>query len=177
ELDAACLFHTVLGDDARAITLLEYAAARAPTTAPVDRRVLDELIRLYENAGQWPEAARSRRTRLRFFTDASTQVYELKRLATIEERLGSVDKAISDIERALEIDPADTTLVEELDRLLANAGRDEHRIALWHAESQRLEDVAKRAKALSKAAHLAELLGRHDEALRHLRAAWVAAPG
>src|SRR6185369_5882633 len=59
----------------------------------------------------------------------------------------------------------------------ANAGRDEHRIALWHAEAQRLEDVAKRAKALSKAAHLAELLGRHDEALRHLRAACVAAPG
>src|SRR5262249_12473266 len=70
ELDAACLFHTVLGDDARAITLLEYAAARAPTTASVDRRVLDELIRLYKTAGQWPEAARPRRTRLRFFADA-----------------------------------------------------------------------------------------------------------
>ncbi|MBX3262830.1 MAG: hypothetical protein KF782_24335 [Labilithrix sp.] len=177
ELDAATLAHTLLGDDAKAIALLEHAAARAPTTPSVDRRVLDDLVRLYETSGQWPEAARTRRSRLRFFNDAATQVYELRRLSAIEERLGNLDSAIGDVERALEIDPDDATLVEELDRLLSLAGKDDVRIALWHGEAQRSEEGSKRARALAKAAQLAELIGRHDEALRHLRAAWVAAPG
>jgi len=177
ELDAACITHTLLGDDARAIALLERAAARAPTTPSVDRRVLDELVRLYEISAQFPESARSRRARLRFFTDASALVYELRRLSSIEERLGNMEAAIGDIERALSLDPEDATLVEELDRLLAAAGKDDERIALWHNEAQRAEDGTKRARALGKAAQLAESLGRHDDALRHLRAAWVAAPG
>jgi cellulose synthase operon protein C len=177
ELDAACLFHTVLGDEARAITLLEQAAARAPTTSSVDRRVLDDLVRLYESSGQWPEATRTRRARLSYFTDAASQVYELKRLASIEEKLGNVDAAIHDIERALSIDYDDTTLASELDRLLAFAGHEEERVSLWHSEAQRAEEGAKRARALAKAAQIAETLGRHEEALRHLRAAWVAAPG
>lgn len=177
ELDAACLFHTLLGDDARAIALLEHAAARAPTTPSVDRRVLDDLVQLYETSGQWPEAARSRRSRLRFFTDASSQIYELRRLAAIEERLGNVGAAIGDVTQALEVNPGDPTLVEELDRLLALAGRDDERIGLWHGEATRTEEGAKRARSLAKAAQLAEGLGRPAEALRHLRAAWVAAPG
>ena len=177
ELDAACITHTLLGDDARAVDLLERAAARAPTTPSVDRRVLDELVLLYEASNQWPEAARSRRSRVRFFTDATALVYELRRLSSIEERLGNMENAIGDVERALALDPDDTTLVEELDRLLSAAGKDDERIALWHNEAQRAEDNTKRARALGRAAQLAENLGRHDEALRHLRAAWVAAPG
>jgi cellulose synthase operon protein C len=177
ELDAACITHTLLGDDARAIDFLERAAARAPTTPSVDRRVLDDLVRLYEASTQWPEAARSRRLRLRFFTDATALVYELRRLSSIEERLGNMEAAIGDIERALSLDPDDATMVEELDRLLSAAGKDDERIALWHNEAQRTEDNTKRARALGRAAQLAENLGRHDDALRHLRAAWVAAPG
>ncbi len=177
ELDAACMMHTLLGDEGRAIALLEHAAARAPTTPSVDRRVLDELVRLYEKSAQWPEAARARRARLRFFEDAAAQVYELRRLASIEERLGNLENAIGDVERALSIDVEDATLVDELDRLLTIAGKDDERIALWHGEATRTEDGTKRAKALAKAAQLAESQGRHDEALRHLRAAWVAAPG
>ena len=177
ELDSACITHTLLGDDARAIDLLERAAARAPTTPSVDRRVLDDLVRLYEASAQWPEAARSRRARLRFFTDATALVYELRRLSSIDERLGNMEAAIGDIERALSLDPEDATLVDELDRLLSAAGKDDERIALWHNEAQRAEDNTKRARALARAAQLAENLGRHDDALRHLRAAWVAAPG
>jgi tetratricopeptide (TPR) repeat protein len=177
ELDAATLAHTMFGDDAKAIGLLEQAAARAPTTPSVDRRVLDDLVRLYEASGQWLEAARTRRSRLPFFTDASTQVYEWRRLASIEERLGSLENAIGDIEHALAIDPDDVTLIDELDRLLSTAGKDAERIVLWHGEAQRAEEGPKRARALAKAAQLAEVVGHHDEALRHLRAAWVAAPG
>ncbi|AKV01095.1 TPR domain protein, putative component of TonB system [Labilithrix luteola] len=177
ELDAACIAHTLLGDDVGAIALLERAAARAPTTPLVDRRVLDDLVRLYERAGQWHEAARSRRARLRFFNEAPALVYELRRLATVEERLGNLDRAITEVERAIGLDPEDTTHIDELDRLLAAANKDDERIALWHGEAQRVEEGSKRARSLAKAAQLAETLGRHEEALRHLRAAWVAAPG
>jgi len=177
ELDAACIAHTRLNDDARAMSLLEQAAARAPTTPLVDRRVLDDLVRLYEHAGQWPEASRTRRLRLRFFTDASALAYELERLANIEERLGHVDLAIDDVRRALSFDPHDATLVGELDRLLAAAGNDSDRIALWLGEAEREEDGPKRARTLCLAAKLCTNSDRRDEALRHLRAAWVAAPG
>ncbi|HVJ90862.1 MAG TPA: hypothetical protein VM580_13750, partial [Labilithrix sp.] len=177
ELDAATLAHSVLDDDATAVALLESAAARAPTTPSVDRRVLDDLVRLYEVSGQWPEAARTRRNRLRFFTDVSAQTYELVRLSAIEEKLGNLDNATADVLRALELDPGDATLVDEVDRLLAASGKDDERIALWHREAQRAEEGPKRARALAKAAHLAEGRGQLDEAIRHLRAAWVAAPG
>lgn len=177
ELDAACIIHASLGDDARSIALLERAAARAPTSPAVDRRVLDELVRLYEAQNQWHEAARSRRTRLRFFAEPSALVFELGRLAGIEERLGNIGPAIADVERALSLDADDPRLLEELDRLLAMAGRNEDRVALWHGESQRTTDTTKRGKSLSRAAQLAEGLGRPDEALRHLRAAQVANPG
>lgn len=177
ELDAACIAHASLEDDARAIALLERAAARAPTTPSVDRRVLDELVRLHETQAEWHEAARARRTRLRFFAEPSALVFELRRLATIEERLGNLGAAIADVERALALDAEDPTLLEELDRLLAQDGREEERVALWHGESQRTTDPTKRGKALARAAQLAEALGRPDEALRHLRAAQVAIPG
>ncbi len=177
ELDAATLTHTLLRNDAKAIALLEQAAARAPTATSVDRRVLDDLIRLYESSGQWLEAARTRRARLPYFNDATTQIYEWRRLAAIEEKLGNVEQAIADVEQTLAIDPDDAVLIEELDRLLALAGKHDDRVTLWHGEAQRAEDGTKRARALAKAAQLTEALGQHDDAVRHLRAAWVAAPG
>jgi cellulose synthase operon protein C len=177
ELDAACITHVTLGDDTVAITLLERAAARAPTTPSVDRRALDELVRIYELSAQWPEAARSRRSRLRFFAEPPALVYELRQLATIEEKLGNVDVAIGDIERAIGLDPEDATLIEDLDRLLSMAGKDSERVALWIGEAQRADDGAKRARALGRAAQISEGLGLLDDALRQLRAAWVAAPG
>lgn len=177
ELDAALLIDALGGDDAQKIALLERAAAHAPTSPDVDRRVLDELVRIYEAAGKWAEAARSRRARLRFFTDSATQVYELKRLATIEERLGNVNIAIHDVERAALVAPDDITLAPELDRLFAAAGDHSARIALWHDTAQNEEDGLKRARLLAKAARIADEAGRREEAIRHLRAAAVAAPG
>jgi len=92
-------------------------------------------------------------------------------------RKNGLDIAIGDVHQAMMIDPEDPTLLEDLDRLLGASGKDDERIQLWHAEAHRLEEGAKRAKALSKAANLAESIGRHDEALAALRSAWVAAPG
>jgi tetratricopeptide (TPR) repeat protein len=178
ELDAACIVEQRLGDPQRAIVLLTRAAERAPTASYVDRRVLDELTRLHERIGEWPHAARARRARLRFLADPLVLAFELRTLARIDERLGQFDSAIEHTRAALNIDPDDAIVLEALDRLLATTGMHEQRIALWVNESQRVEDGPKRARALTKAAQIAEAnLEKRGEALEHLRAAWVASPG
>lgn len=178
ELDAASVASERLGDPGRAIALLERAAARAPTVPSVDRRVLDDLVRLRELRGEWGQASRARRARLRFVTDPPLVAEELRALATIAERLGDSDAAMNDVQRALAIDGKDPTLVETLDGLLASADKDEQRVALWLSEAARTEEGPKRARALTRAAHIAEHeLGRPADAIRHLRGAWVASPG
>jgi tetratricopeptide (TPR) repeat protein len=178
ELEAATLAAFRLADPKRAAMLLERAAGRAPTTPSVDRRVLDDLVRLRESEGQWADAARARRARLRFLTDPAFLAHELRALATTAERIGDLDAAISDVQRALSLDTTDVTLVENLDRLLAAAGKDEQRVALWLTEAARTDEGPKRARSLVRAASLCEQkLGRTADAIRHLRTAWTAAPG
>jgi tetratricopeptide (TPR) repeat protein len=178
ELDAACIANERLGDPGRAIALLERAASRAPTSAVVDWRILDDLVRLRELRGEWGQAARARRDRLRFVSDPLIVAQELRTLATMAERLGDLDAATADIQAAIGLDGTDPTLVEALDRLLASAGKDEQRSALWLTEAARAEEGPKRARALVRAAHIAEqALGRPADAVRHLRSAWVSAPG
>jgi tetratricopeptide (TPR) repeat protein len=178
ELDAALLVSMRLGDGARAATLLEKAAGRAPTSHAVDLRVLDELVRLREAASEWALADRARRARLRFVGDPAALAHELRALAVIAERQGDIPQAIADIQRAMAASPADASLVEMLDRLLTHAEKHDARVQLWVTEAARNDDGIKRARALSRAAQIAEVaLGRPDEAIRHLRAAWVSAPG
>lgn len=176
EYEAAALSRTALGDDARAIELLEHAASKVPANSALERRILDELVHLYEISAQYPELARARRARLPFFTDPTAIVYELRRISSIEERLGNIDEAISAIRRALSVKD-DPLVVEELDRLLQVAGKSEERIALWHDVAQRAKSAVSRARALDRAAQLAERIGDYEGARHHLRAAWVAAPG
>ena len=178
ELDAACIANDRLGDPGRAISLLERAAERGPTVPNVDRRILDDLVRLREARGEWGQAARARRARLRFITDPPIVAQELRALAAIAERLGEHETAMIDVQRALAIDGTDPTLVETLDRLLASENKHDQRASLWLSEAARTEEGPKRARALMRAAHIAEhILGRPADAVRHLRAAWVAQPG
>ena len=160
ELDAALLAHLQLRDDARAILLLERAAQRAPTTPAIDRRVLDELVTLHEAANEWLEAGRARRARLQFISEPSTLAFELRALAMIGERIGDVAQAISDVHRAMAVDATDPTLVELLDRLLDQANKPEQRVALWLTEAARTEEGPRRARALTKAARLTEIVLR-----------------
>jgi len=177
ELDAAAIQATRLGDRAAACALLERATTRAPTTPNVDRRVLDELVRLYELDGRWSEAARARRARIRFITDPAAIAYELRALAATAERNGDLETAIADVQRALAVDASDPTLVETLDRLLTTTGKHDQRVATWLQEAARTEDAPKRARALARAAQICDDLGRPADAVRHLRSAWIAAPG
>lgn len=178
ELDAACCARDRLGDAPRAIALLERAARRAPTVPSVDRRVLDELVRLYEEASEWPAAARARRARLPHVAQPRARAFELRALAAIAESSGDLDTAISDARAAATADPADGTLVDLLDRLFDATGQQEERVALWVTDATRTDEPVRRTKALVRAARVAdERLARPAEAVRHLRSAWVAAPG
>jgi tetratricopeptide (TPR) repeat protein len=177
ELEAAAIAAWRLDDRRRACALLERAAARAPTAPSVDRRALDELVRLNELDSRWVDAARARRARLRFITDPTAITYELRALAAAAENDGDVDAAIADIQRALDVDASDPTLIEALDRLLTTAGKSEMRIATWLQEAARTEDPVLRARTLERAAKICVEIGRKEDAIRHLRSAWVAAPG
>jgi Tfp pilus assembly protein PilF len=177
ELDAAMIATWRLGEGPRARVLLERAAARGPTSSSVDRRVLDELIRLAEAEARWADAARARRARLRFVAEPTALAYELAALAAIAEREGEIDTAIADVQRALAADNADSALVDWLDRLLRAANKPEQRVATWLQEAARTPDSARQARALARAGRVCEEIGRPADALRHLRAAWVAHPG
>jgi tetratricopeptide (TPR) repeat protein len=177
ELDAAAIAAVRLADRVHACALLEQAAARAPTAAGVDRRVLDELVRLYEIEGRWPDAARARRARIRFLSDPATVAYELRSLAIEAEKGGDLEAAIADVQRALVVDAKDPTLAHALDRLLKATHKHEQRIAVWLHEAARTEDGVPRARALARAATVCDELGRRADAIRHLRSAWIAAPG
>src|SRR5262249_35173796 len=156
--------------------LIERAVGRAPTEAHVDRRALDELVRIHDATGNDAQVARARRLRLKFVSDPVAQAYELRALAQLAERLGDVDQAIADVQRAIASDPSDVTLVETLDRLLARGGKDEQRVALWLTEAARTEEGTKRARSLTRAAQISENeLSRPADAIKHLRSAWIAA--
>jgi cellulose synthase operon protein C len=177
ELDAAAIAAWRLEDRRRACALLERAAARAPTVPSVDRRALDELVRLNELDSRWVDAARARRARLRFVTDPAAITYELRALAAAAENDGDLDAAIGDVQRALAVDASDPTLIEALDRLLSAAGKPEQRIATWLQEAARTEDPSLRARTLERAARICVEIGRPADAIRHLRSAWIANPG
>ncbi len=177
ELDAAIIAAVRLEDRRRACVLLERAAARAPTVASVDRRVLDELVRHAEHDALWADAARARKARLDLITEPAAIAYELRALATAAEDEGDLDAAIGYVNRALTIDGGDRTLIDALDRLLSIAGKHDQRIATWLQEAARTEEAPQRAIAFRRAAEICADLGRTADAVRHLRAAWVVSPG
>jgi tetratricopeptide (TPR) repeat protein len=177
ELDAAVIVDKRLGDAAHACELLESATRRSPTAQSVDRRVLDELVRLHDKAGRTADVTRCRRARLRHVTDPAALAHELRWLGAAAERAGDLDAAIADVQRALAVDATDATLAETLDRLLAAAGKHDQRIAAWLQEAARTEDPAHRARVFARAASICEGLGRAEDALKHFRSAWIASPG
>ncbi len=177
ELEAAAIASWRLDDRRRACALLERAAARAPTVPSVDRRARVELVGQNQLDTPLVDAPRPRRARLRFITDPGAITYELRALAAAAEQDGDIDAAIADVQRALDVDASDPTLVDALDRLLSAAGKPEQRIATWLQEAARTEDPAARARTLERAAKICVEVGRRDDAIRHLRSAWVASPG
>jgi tetratricopeptide (TPR) repeat protein len=177
ELDAATIASARFGESAVALKLLTRAFARAPTTPTVDMTVVAALAHHAELAGDVVLGMRARRARLAQTSEPRVQAHERRMLAAISEREHDVEHAITDLAAAFTLDPADATLAEELDRVLAVAGRHEDRVSLWLTRAAGCDDASRRTRMLGKAAELCENeLGRPADAQKHLRAAWVVSP-
>ncbi len=163
ELDAACIARQRLGDTDGAVALLERASGHASIAGPVHRRILDDLILLYERAGRPMDALRVRRVRLTHLVEARARAHERRSIAIVEESLGDRASAIVDLEGALGVCPEDATLVHDLDRLLDAESRVASRIELWTRFAAVATQGADRARRLLRAAGLA---ASHDEIVR-----------
>jgi hypothetical protein len=155
---------------------LHSSAQRAPTNASVDRRVLDDLVELHEDAGRAEDSLRVRRLRLARHEDARARAHELRAIASMEESLGRREAAIAELDRARALVPDDATLAEQLDRMLEASSLHARRIGQWAQQAARAESGPTRARAFVRAARIAESVGDVERAIEHLRAALVAAP-
>ncbi|MGZ3424176.1 MAG: hypothetical protein ACXVEE_40325 [Polyangiales bacterium] len=177
-MEAARISIDRLNDPAQAIGLLEHAASRAPTDPAVDARVLEELVRLYEDRGDAKHAAQSRRLLLEYETDPVQRAIGFRRLGHDLESIKDFDSATASLEHALALEPLHVPTQLALDRLYKDHDRNEQRLRLWLDEAAKAREPGRRAAAYVRAAHVAEdALGRPDEALEYLRAAWVTDTG
>lgn len=161
-----------------ATRLLTRASTRAPKSTPTGRRIIAELIRLLESMGDTEAASAVRQKRLTLISDPEVLAHEHVRLSEIFDGLGRADQAAYHAERALEIEPEDTSTRERLDRALQRLGRHEERVRAWIAEANATRPTRVRIAALVRASDIAERhLRRRDEAIAHLRSAWAIDPG
>ncbi len=160
-----------------AAALLARAGSRAAIASPVARRIALELVRLLEAGGKLDQAAGARQQLVAMLTDEASLAHENARLSDLYEALGDGERSAQHARRALAEAPGDEELRERLDRALARLGRHAERSALWAARGNAEGPPAPRAAALVRAAEIAERqLRRRDDALAHLRAAWLIAP-
>ncbi|HEX8795999.1 MAG TPA: hypothetical protein VF765_33850 [Polyangiaceae bacterium] len=147
-----------------------------PIAPTVRRRALDELASLHEAAGRTGEVLRVRRARLTLIEDARARAHEHRALALLEEATGNAVGAIAALERALELAPGDATVAHDLDRMLEAAGLTARRVELWTRLAAVAPPGAERARALLRAARLAQAQPDLARAIELVRAALVADP-
>jgi serine/threonine protein kinase len=177
DLDAACIVRYRLGEPEAAVALLERASAASRTAAPlVHLRALDELCAIHESAGRPAQALGVRRARLFFLGDPRARAHELRSIAALAESAGEIGAAIAALEEALSMAPADSTLVEGLDRLLASSGSTDRLVALWDRRAANAEPGPARARWLIRCAELCESAGDTQRAVDHLRTALISDP-
>ncbi|MFO0585891.1 MAG: tetratricopeptide repeat protein [Polyangiaceae bacterium] len=174
---AARLMTEKLDSSEEAIQLLERAASRAPSNTKAAWRALSHLVALLEASGQWEPAASVRQRRLALLTEPDSISFEQVRLSAIFDVIGRADRAALHAARALEYAPEDPSTLERLDRALLRLGRHEDRLHAWAQQANADRPPAVRVAALARAADIADRhLGRRDDALALLRAAWSIDP-
>lgn len=176
EVDAALHARYRLGDADGALSLLEGAAARVPVAPAVRRRALEELASLHEAAGRTGDVLRVRRARLTLIEDPRARAHEQRALALLEEATGNAVAAIAGLDRALELTPGDATVAHDLDRMLEGAGLTARRVELWTRLAAVAPPGPERARALLRAARLAQAQPDLSRAVELVRAALVADP-
>lgn len=176
--EAARISFERLNDVPQAITLLEHAASRSPTDPSADARVLEDLVRLLDTRGDPHGAALARRSLLVYDEEPALRAVGFRKLAADFEAIAEHDAAIAAYETARTIEPLHAATQHALERLYLSRGRHHDRVALWLDEAARAREPERRAAAYVRAAHVAEdSLGRPEDALEYLRAAWVTDTG
>lgn len=176
-LDAALLHARASSPEARAAKLLERAHALAPTSPLVDGRVVAELVAVHEAQGRHGELLRVRKSALRMASGPREELVALKAVALAADRASAPHEAVQALERARLLAPDDPTLLAELDRQLARAGRHDARAVLWTREAALADSPAQKARALTASAESLRAAGRDADAQRQYEAAWRARPG
>jgi len=162
---------------ADAVVLLTRASPRASVQSPTSSRIMAELIRQLEATGNLEASAQVRQKRQSQLTERDQIVHEYVRLSEIFTTLGHADKAAENAAEALRLDPNDAATRERLDRALQRMGRHRERVQMWVTEANSDRPIDGRLDAYFRAADIAERqLGKPDEAIAHLRAAWSIDP-
>jgi tetratricopeptide (TPR) repeat protein len=157
-----------LGNRREAATALEGAIAQAPG----DVVVLEELVRLYGEAGESESLARSLRSLVGVTGQAADRVALLHTLGRVEEDLGRSDEAMRCYLDALALDATHTPLLQSLGKLLTARQEWEGLVSMHLAEAGAGGNSARRAAAHARAAEILEQRLRRpaDAALQHERA-------
>ncbi len=151
--ETARLIADQLGDNHRAVGLLEQALGADPWCAPA----LELLADLHERDGR-AVAAVSTLQRLSGVTrDTSVRVRILARIADLQlNRLDDEEGAIASLTRLLEAQPTEATALEALGRLLARRGDWYRLLQVYGGELAHLDEPRARANKLFKMGELAE---------------------
>jgi hypothetical protein len=167
-----------LKQPAEAIPTLRMALERSTPGGATRRRVLLELRRLHEEAGQPEETAAVQAQLLAYAADPQARASEHAHLCELLRGLGRHEAAAEQARAAWSLTPGDSAARERLDALLDALDEHEERVALWLEVARDELPAEVRVEALLRAAEIERhALGRPREAVAHLRAAWTLTPG
>jgi tetratricopeptide (TPR) repeat protein len=163
---------------ADAIAALTRAEELARPGTPTRSRTLARLAELFDEEQDHARLVEVRIRRLELLGSPEALAHEYMRLAESYGRLGRADLAVDAAERALGQDPTNASVREALDTALMRLGRHTERVRAWLVEAASERSASRRIEAYLRAADIAHrLLGRTDQAIESLRAAWLVAPG
>lgn len=119
--------HIATGKSERAVAVLEKAFGEAPA----DAQIRDLLVDLYRQAEQWEPLARVLADSTAYIQDADTLLAYVREAATIFQRVGTPDRAIPVLERAIPLVPEDRSMRSMLAEGLRVAGRTDEAKAIY----------------------------------------------
>lgn len=167
------LLYERLNDAGAATSALEWASQ----ILPADRTILEELLRIYELTGDYPNAA-SAAERIVALTQ-SPPIELLHRLAELyEEHLNDPERAIDRLGSALYVAPSYRPALLALGRLREQRGEWRELAEMLSAEAEASDDPEQRATLHARMAEICELhLGSEAYAVEHHKQALVLRPG
>jgi tetratricopeptide (TPR) repeat protein len=164
---AATIAAERLGDTERAVAWFEQAAA----VNPDDPAPIEGLADVYLRAGSWDKLVEALERRAPLpCSPAQASAHSALRAHVLADRLSKREEAIEVLRQAVGLDPANTTLVHMLDRLLAGEGLEDERVELETLAAERIADAGERSQTLYR---IGESCERDPEGMPRAAQAYV----